>query len=145
MDIDEAVIRALTIYTENKMVFPQSMHRWTNDTAIVDMISPCRNEDDYALVAELFHQLNENIVDGAKCYDLLFEMASVIKKNETEGENTVLCVMRTKNDPDADGSQAIVNELKIAMTMAGGFKHGYSATCFEDIEGLYRKGFKLLG
>lgn len=67
MDIDEAVIRALTIYTENKMVFPQSKHRWTNDTAIVDMISPCRNEDDYALVAELFHQLNENIVDGAKC------------------------------------------------------------------------------
>ena len=104
MTLDEAVTRALTISTENKMVFPQSKYSWTNNAAVVDMIEPCRNEEDYALIAELFQQLNDNIVDGAKCYDLLYEMATAIKKNETEGKQTALCVMRTKNDPDADGS-----------------------------------------
>ena len=34
-----------------------------------------RDEEDYALVSDLFHQLNENIIDGTKCYELLFEMA----------------------------------------------------------------------
>lgn len=142
MEQNEAIIRALAISDENKMVFPRTKHPWTNEAAIVDMICPCRNEDDYALVSELFHQLNENIVDGAKSYELLYEMALAIKKNETEGNQTALCVMRTKNDPYADGSQAIINELKMAMTMAGGFEHGYSAICFEDIEKLYKKGFR---
>ena len=142
MDQNEAIIRALTISSENTMVFPKSKHKWTDSSAIVEMIQPCRSEDDYALISELFQQLNDNIVDGAKSYDLLCEMAMDIKKNETEGNQTALCVMRTKNDPDADGSQAIVNELKIALTMVGGFEHGYSAICFEDIERLYKKGFR---
>ena len=142
MEQNEAIIRALAISDENKMVFPRTKHPWANEAAIIDMICPCRNEDDYALVSELFHQLNENVVDGAKSYELLYEMALAIKKNETEGNQTALCVMRTKNDPYADGSQAIINELKMAMTMAGGFEHGYSAICFEDIEKLYKKGFR---
>lgn len=142
MDQNEAIVRALIISTENKMVFPQSKHLWTNDAAIVDMINQCRNEEDYALVSELFHQLNENIIDNAKCYDLLYEMAVVIKKNEIEGNQTALCVMRRREDPNADGSQAIVNELKMAMTIAGDFKLGYTAICFEDIERLYKKGYR---
>lgn len=96
MEQNEAIIRALAISDENKMVFPRTKHPWTNEAAIVDMICPCRNEDDYALVTELFHQLNENIVDGAKSYELLYEMALAIKKNETEGNQTALCVLRTK-------------------------------------------------
>lgn len=142
MNLDEAFARALILSKENRMIFPQSKYPWTNDSAIIDMISSCRDEEDYALVSELFHQLNENIVDNAKCYDLLFEMALAIKKNETEGWQTALCVMRTKNDPDADGSQSIVNDLKMAMTMAGGFEHGYTSICFEDIERLYKKGYR---
>ena len=142
MEQNEAIFRALAISDENKMVFPRTKHPWTNEAAIVDMICPCRNEEDYAFVSELFHLLNENIVDGAKSYELLYDMALAIKKNETEGNKTALCVMRTKNDPYADGSQAIINELKMAMTMAGGFEHAYSTTCFEDIEKLYKKGFR---
>lgn len=143
MEQNEAIIRALAISNENKMVFPRTKYPWTNEAAIVDMISPCRNEDDYALVSGLFHQLNDNIVDEAQSYELLYEMAMAIKKNETEGNQTALCVMRTKNDPYADGSQAIVNELKMAMTMAGGFEHGYSAVCFDDIEWLHnKKGYR---
>ena len=142
MEQNEAIIRALTISEENKMVFPRSKYAWTNDGAIVDMISSCRDEDDYALIAELFKQLNENIVDNAKGYDLLYEMATDIRKNEIAGQQTALCVMRTKNDPEADGSQSIANELKMAMTMAGGFEHGFSAVCFEDVERLYKKGFR---
>lgn len=143
MDLNEAITRAITISDEYKMVFPQTKHPWTNEAAIVDMISPCRNEEDCAFISELFHQLNDNIVDGAKSYELLYDMALSIKKNETEGNQTALCVMRTKNDPFADGSQAIVNELKMAMTMAGGFIHGYSAVCFDDIELLHnKKGYR---
>ena len=143
MDLNEAITKAITISDENKMVFPQTKHPWTNAAAIVDMISPCRNEEDYALISELFHRLNDNIVDGTKSYELLYEMAMAIKKNETEGNQTALCVMMTKNDSYADGSQAIVNELKMAMTMAGGFKHGYSAVCFDDIEWLHnKKGYR---
>lgn len=121
MNLDEAIVRALTISNENEMVFPKSKYPWTNEAAIVDMISPCRNEDDYTLVSELFHQLNENVLDNAKSYALLYEMAVAIKNKEKEGNHTAICVMRTKNDSEADGSQTIVNELKMAMTMAGGF------------------------
>lgn len=143
MNLNEAIGRAITISDENKMLFPQTKHPWTNEAAIVDMIRPCRNEEDYDFISELFHQLNENIIDGAKSYDLLYDMALSIKKNETEGDHTVLCVMRTKNDPHADGSQAIINDLKMAMTMAGGFNHSYSAVCFDDIEWLHnKKGYR---
>ena len=90
-------------------------------------------------MVEMFQQLNENIVDNARSYDLLCQMAQNIMENEAEGEHTALCVMRTKNDTDADGSQAIINELKLAIKMTGGFKHTYSAVCFEDIEWLYKK------
>lgn len=143
MEPNEAIIRALSISKENKMVFPQSKYPWTNDAAIVDMLQPCRNEDDYTLIYELFQQLNDNIVDNARCYDLLCEMAMAIKKNEKEGEHTALCVMRTKNDKDADGSQAIINELKMPLALTVDFKYTYSAVCFDDIEWLYnKKGFR---
>lgn len=142
MTLDEAFLRALTISTENKMVFPQSKFRWTNDVAIVDMLRPCRSEDDYTLVYELFQQLNDNIIDSIRCYDLLCGMALEIKKNETEGDHTALCVMRTKNDKDADGSQAIINELKIPLALTVDFKYNYSAVCFEEIHGLYNKGYR---
>jgi hypothetical protein len=36
MEQNEAIIRALSISKENKMVFPQSKYPWTNDAAIVD-------------------------------------------------------------------------------------------------------------
>lgn len=97
MEQNEAIIKALTISIENMMVFPQSKRPWTNDAAIVDMISLCRDEEDYALVSDMFHQLNENIIDGTKCYELLFEMAMAIKKNEIEGNQTALCVMSKVN------------------------------------------------
>ena len=139
MNLDEAFVKALAIRKENEMVFPQSKYPWTNEAAIVDMIMSCRTEDDYALISELFKRLNDNIVDDIQCYALLCEMAVAIKKNETEGEHTAICVMRTKNDPEADSSQAVVNDLKMAMTIAGGFEHSYSAVCFEEIEGLYKK------
>ena len=142
MEQNEAIIRALSISKENKMVFPQSKFLWTNDAAIVDMLQPCRSEDDYNLIYELFQQLNDNIVDNARCYDLLCEMAMAIKKNEKEGEHTALCVMRTKNDKDADGSQAIINELKMPLALTVDFKYTYSAVCFEDIHGLYNKGYR---
>lgn len=142
MDLDEAVLKALTISAKNSMVFPNTKRKWTNDAAVVEMLRPCRDEEDYNLVYELFQQLDNNILDGSKCYDLLCDMAEAIKKNETEGVHTALCVMRTKNDPDADGSQAIVNDLKIALKLTGDFKYSYSAVCFEDIERLYRKGYR---
>ena len=142
MELDDAILRALTISTENKKVFPQSKNKWTNDAAVVDMLRPCRNEDDCALICELFLQLNENIVDEAKCYDLLCQMALAIKKHETEGEHTALCIMRTKNDKDADGSQAIINELKMPLALTVDFKYGYSTVCFEEIHRLYNKGYR---
>lgn len=142
MELDDAILRALTISTENKMVFPQSKNKWTNDTAVVDMLRPCRNEDDCTLICELFQQLNENIVDDARCYDLLCQMAIAIKKNETEGEHTALCVMRTKNDKDADGSQAIINELKMPLALTVDFKYGHSTVCFEEIHRLYNRGYR---
>lgn len=139
MGQDEAIVRALTISAENKKVFPRSRYPWTNDAAIVDMIMTCRDEDDYALISEMFCQMNDNVVDNVKTYELLYEMSMAIIKNEIAGEHTAMCVMRTKNDPDPDSSQAIINELKMALTMAGGFEHTYSAVCFEDIEWLYKK------
>ena len=139
MDLNDAIIEALTISNQNKMVFPQSNHKWTDKEAVVALLQSCNNQEDYDLVVEMFQQLNENIVDNAGGYDLLCQMALEIKKNETEVEHTALCVMRTKNDSDADGSQAIVNELKMAIKISGGFKHTYSAVCFEDIEWLYKK------
>lgn len=142
MELDDAILRALTISTENKMVFPQSKNKWTNDAAVVDMLRPCRNDDDCTLICELFQQLNENIVDDARCYDLLCQMALAIKKNETEGEHTALCVMRTKNDNDADGSQAIINELKMPLALTVDFKYGHSAVCFEEIHRLYNRGYR---
>ena len=142
MEQNEAIIRALSISTENKKVFPQSKYQWTNDAAIVDMLRPCRSEDDYNLICELFQQLNDNIVDNVGCYELLCEMALAIKKNETEGAHTALCVMRTKNDKDADGSQAIINELKMPLALTVDFKYGHSAVCFEEIHRLYNKGFR---
>lgn len=142
MERDDAFFKAMTIYEENSMVFPQSKCPWTNKGAIVDMLLPCRSEDDYKLICELFQQLNDNIVDNVKCYDLLCEMALAIKKNETEGAHTALCVMRTKNDKDADGSQAIINELKMPLALTVDFKYTYSAVCFEDIHGLYNKGYR---
>lgn len=142
MDLDEAVLKALTISAKNSMVFPNTKRKWTNDAAVVEMLRPCRDEEDYNLLYELFQQLDNNILDGSKCYDMLCDMAEAIKKNETEGVHTALCVMRTKNDPDADGSQAIVNDLKIALKLTGDFKYNYSAVCFEDIERLYRKGYR---
>ena len=142
MEPNEAIIRALSISKGNKIVFPQSKFPWTNDAAIVDMLQPCRSEDDYNLIYELFQQLNDNIVDNARCYDLLCEMAMAIKKNEKEGEHTALCVMRTKNDKDADGSQAIINELKMPLVLTVDFKYTYSAVCFEDIHWLYNKGYR---
>lgn len=143
IDLDEAIVKAFDIIKENKMVFPQSKYTWTNDAAIVDMIMSCRTKDDYALISEMFKQLNDNIVDDSQSYALLYEMAMAIKKYETEGEHTAICVMRMKNDPEADSSQAVVNDLKVAITMAGGFEHTYSAVCFEEIESLYkRKGYR---
>lgn len=143
MDLNDAIIKALAISDQNQMVFPRSKFMWTNSAAVVDLLRSCNSQDDYALVDEMFRQLNDNIVDGEGWYDLLYQMALDIKKHETEGEHTALCVMRTKNDSDADGSQAVVNELKLAITMAGGFKYTYSAVCFEDIEGLYnKKGYR---
>lgn len=142
MERDDAFFKAMTIHEENSMVFPQSKFPWTNKGAVVDMLLPCRNEDDYKLICELFQQLNDNIVDNVKCYDLLCEMALAIKKNETEGAHTALCVMRTKNDKDADGSQAIINELKMPLALTVDFKYTYSAVCFEDIHGLYNKGYR---
>ena len=143
MERNDAIIKAMTIRKENSMVFPQSIFPWTNKGAIVDMLLPCRSEDDYKLICELFQQLNANIIDEAKGYDLLCEMALKIKKNEIGGTQTAFSVMRTKNDTDADGSQTIVNELKIALAMTGNFKCGYSAVCFDDIEWLYnKKGFR---
>ena len=143
MDLNDATLKALVISTENKMVFPQSKQPWTNHAAIVDMLRPCRNEDDFNLIYELFQQLNDNIIDQVKSYDLLCEMASEIKKNEIEGAHTALCVMRSKNDTNADGSQVVINELKITLKIMGDFKYSYSAVCFEDIESLYKKkGFR---
>lgn len=142
MEYDKAFVRALSISSKNDKVFPQSEYSWTNEIAIVDLISLCRDEEDFALISELFQKLNKNIVDSATCYDLLYKMALAIKKNETAGKQTALCVMRTKNDSDSDGSQAIINELKVALTIAGGFDYNYSAVCFEDIERLYSKGYR---
>lgn len=142
MELDDAILRALAISAENKMVFPQSKNKWTNDAAVVDMLRSCRNEDDYTLIRELFQQMNENILDEAKCYDLLCKMALAIKKNEAEGEQTALCVMRTKNDREADGSQAIINELKMPLALTVNFKYGHSAVCFEEIHRLYNKGYR---
>lgn len=142
MELDESIAKALNISLENKMVFPKSKRAWTDDTAVVDMIQTCRDENDFTLISELFHQLNDNIVDGAKSYELLCEMANVIKRNEPEGDNTALCVMRSKNDKESDGSQQIINELKIALEMNNRFKYGYSSVCFEDIERLYKKGYR---
>jgi hypothetical protein len=139
MDINDAIVAALAISGQNKMVFPQSKHKWTDSEAVVNLLQSCHSQEDYDLVVEMFQQLNENIVDNARSYDLLCQMAQNIMENEAEGEHTALCVMRTKNDTDADGSQAIINELKMAIKMTGGFKHTYSAVCFEDIEWLYKK------
>ena len=143
MERDDAIYKAMAIHEENSMVFPKSKYPWTNKGAIVDMLLPCRSEDDYNLICELFQQLNANIIDQVKGYDLLYKMALEIKKNEIEGTHTALCVMRTKNDTDADGSQSIANELKMVLAMAGDFKYSYSAVCFDDIEWLYnKKGFR---
>lgn len=143
MNLDEAFVKAFAIRKENEMVFPQSKYPWTNESAIVDMIMSCRSKDDYTLISEMFKRLNDNIVDDSQNYALLYEMAMAIKKNEIEGEHTAICVMRMKSDPEADSSQAVINELKMAMTMAGGFKHTHSAVCFEEIERLYRrKGYR---
>ena len=143
MDRDDAITKALRISSENNKVFPQNRYEWTRQAAVVEMLSPCKDEDDFNLINELFQQLDDNIVDAPQCYDLLCDMAMEIKKNEIEGTNTALCVMRTKNDSDSDGSQAIVNELKVSLKMTGGFKYDYSAVCYEDIEWLYKKkGFK---
>jgi len=142
MTLDDAIVKALTISTENKMVFPQSKFPWTNDAAIVDMLRTCRSEDDYNLIYELFKQLNDNIVDGTKNYELLCNMAQTMEKNEVLDHKTALCVMRTKNDSDADSSQSVINDLKITLKMIIDFKPTYSAVCFEDIHGLYNKGFR---
>ena len=105
------------------------------------IIDLAMNQDDAIIKAIAIGR--QNMMMFPQSYDLLCQMALEIKKNEVEGEHTALCVMRTKNDTDADGSQAIVNELKKAITMVGGFKYTYSAVCFEDIERLYnKKGYR---
>jgi hypoxanthine-guanine phosphoribosyltransferase len=142
MDFDEAVIKALEISKENEMVFPKGKRGWTNDEAIINILQQCNSQDDIDLVDELFHQFNDNIVDESQNYDLLCEMAETIIKKEIQGQNTALCVMRTKNDKDADSSQSVINELKVAFATSGGFDKGYSAVCFEDIESLYNKGYR---
>lgn len=142
MEFDEAFLKALIISSQNTMVFPQSDKEWTNGSAIVDLLKQCNSQEDIDLVDELFQQLNDNIVDDSKNYSLLCSMAENIKKNEIGGKNTALCVMRTKNDPFADGSQAIINEVKMAIWVTGDFNYGYSSTCFEDIDSLYSKGYR---
>lgn len=56
MDKDVAFYKAMTIHEENSMVFPQSKYPWTNKGAVVDMLLPCRSEDDYSLICELFRK-----------------------------------------------------------------------------------------
>lgn len=137
MSTEDAFNTALRISLENPEVFPSSP--WTNQDGLVSLLKECREEDDTLLVKELITQLNENIVDDGKTNDLLFKMAEAINRNEVAGDKTALAVMRVKGDPKSDGSQSILDLLKVPLDIKVNFKYGYCTTTFNEIQSLYQK------
>lgn len=140
MSTEDAFNTALRISLENTEVFPPSP--WTNQDGLVSLLEECQEDDDVELVKELIGKLNNNIADEIKTNDLLFKMAETIGRNEIPGDETALSVMRVKGDTKSDGSQSIIDLLKVPLEIKANFKYGYCTTTFNEIQSLYTKGYR---